>query len=137
MYEVDLNYWAILVAGVAAYFIGMIWYMTLSKPWMKAAGFEGKTKEQMKEMSSPWSYVGSFLVGLVMAYILAHVLAFMSVETLADGLVAAFWMWLGFVATTSLKSLFWEKRSFNLWAINNGDHLLGLLAMAAILTLWT
>ena len=33
-----MNYWAVLMAAVAAWMLGALWYSLLAKPWMAAAG---------------------------------------------------------------------------------------------------
>ena len=137
MPEVDLNYWAILVAGVASYVIGMVWYMAMSKPWMKLVGLEGTSKEEMKKMAGAKSYIKAFIAGLIMAWVLAHFVQYAEADTLWLGALTGFWAWLGFVATTSLSRFLWEPNSpKKLWLMNNGNHLLGLLVMGAILATW-
>ncbi len=59
-----INYIAVVVAGVASFAFGAVYYMTLSKPWMAAIG---KTEEQVKSESSPVVYVTAIVAQLVMA----------------------------------------------------------------------
>ncbi len=35
-----MNFLAVIVAALAGFAFGAVWYMTLSKPWMEAAGIK-------------------------------------------------------------------------------------------------
>ncbi len=41
-----------------------------------------------------------------------------------------------FVATVTLGSVLYEKRSFSLYALNNGYQLVSLVVMGAVLAVW-
>ena len=45
-----MNHFAILVAAMAAWLFGAIYYTTLSKPWLAAAGI---TREAMQQRQVP------------------------------------------------------------------------------------
>lgn len=134
MLEITINWMAILYSVIAAMVIGMAWYGAFATPWMKAVG---KKKEDL-EGGQTVGYVMSVLTAAVMAYILTHWIAYAGVAN-PDitgwqlGTTSAFWGWLGFVAPLSAMNTAWEGRSWNLWLINNGNHLVTLLAMGAII----
>ena len=75
----------------------------------------------------------AFLASLVLAYFLAHVVEFMGASTLLDGAHVGFWVWLGFVATTSVGAYLFEGRPLALYLINAGGYLAGLAVMGALL----
>ena len=63
----DLNYLAILVAGISNMVIGFLWYGPIfGKMWM---GLIGKTADELS--SNPIIYVVSFLLSLLMAVVLS------------------------------------------------------------------
>ena len=62
-----LNYLAILLAALAAFGWGAIYYMTLSKQWLAAVGM---TKEQMQSRSAA-PFIISFVALVVMSWVLA------------------------------------------------------------------
>lgn len=125
MFLVPINYFAILLCGIAAIVIGYLWYGPLL----------GKTTKPPK--GTPKTYSVMFVSALVMAYALAHFVWYAAPGslTLLISLKTATWAWLGFVATTSLSRLLLssEKKSINLLAIDTGYYLVTLLVMAAIL----
>lgn len=69
---------AVLLATVAQFVVGMVWYMPLfGKLWGKIHGFDGLSKEKQKEMQSqmgPYYFVQIF-VTILTAFVLAKLLA--------------------------------------------------------------
>ncbi len=130
---VEVNWLAIVVAAVANMVLGALWYAPsfFGKAWMKLTGLSVESLEQAKKAGMAKSYLFMFLSSLLMGYILALFLG--GAATVFNGLQAGFWLWLGFVATTSLGSVLFEKQPFGLYAIHNGYHLASLLAMGAII----
>jgi hypothetical protein len=45
-------------------------------------------------------------------------------------------VWLGFIATVTLASVLYEKRSVNLYILNNAYQLVSLVVMGAIVAAW-
>jgi len=58
------------------------------------------------------------------------------VGSVSLGLLVAFHVWLGFVATVQLTGALFSKQSMKLFAINTGYQLVCYLAMGAILAAW-
>jgi len=141
---ITVNYGAVLVSALAYFFLGWAWHSPLlfMKPWMKEMAFKKKSKKEMEAaMKGMWKpMLGNFLALLVTAYVFDHVIqfaaAFYKTSGYSNGLMAAFWVWLGFFATTILNTVLWENRSWKLYAINVSYHLCGLLLMGGILAAW-
>ena len=109
--------------------------MLFGNTWMKLVGIKpSDVAKGKKEM--PKSAVLGLLAALVMTFILAQVIGFMGARTLVDGLLAGFWMWLGFIVTVLAGLVLWEGKPFKLYAINVGYYLVALLISSAILTFW-
>lgn len=140
MPEIGISYLAVFLAAVANMVVGIIWYGPLfGKPWRNLMGL---TKESMHNMKvKPMqAMAGGFVTALIMAYVLAFD-AFVwgdffgsSVSKELFALQLGFWVWLGYVATTQAGSVLWEGKSWKLFAINAGNSLVALLAMASVLT---
>ncbi len=135
MTEVVINYWAVLVCGVAAMVIGFVWYMpqVLGNTWMAAIG---RTKEEIESGANNMMFVWSYVIALVMAYVLAHFMELAGVATVSDALATAFWAWLGFIATVIAMNLMYERRTSKLFWINGAYQLVTLLVFATILFYW-
>lgn len=138
MPEAFINYLAVLVAAVAGMILGALWFSPLlfGNLWVKLNGMTAAQLEESKKKGMAKSYLLAFVGELVTAYVLAHIVDYAGVVTVTQGLQAGFWIWLGFVATTTLGAVLWEGKSPKLYALINGHALLNLLLMGVILAVW-
>jgi hypothetical protein len=134
-----LNVWALLLAAAASFVFGGIWYGVLSKQWMAAVG---KTEADIKNAGRPLPYLLglTFVCQLVMAWVLAGVILHLAragvPATLGNGLISAFLLWLGFIATTLIVNHGYQGARRELTVID-GAHWLGvMLLQGAVLGLW-
>jgi hypothetical protein len=129
-----LNYWAVLVAAVAAWVLGMAWYMVLSKQWLAALG---KTEADMKGPDGkPKSYaplVLVFVAELIMAWMLAGLLGHLGAVTVKNGVISGAFLWFGFVLTTLATNNAFGQRKVMLTVIDAGYWLAVLVVMGAII----
>lgn len=138
----DINYFAVLLAGISNMIIGFLWYGPLfGKPWMALMGFTKESIKNMKGKGMGKTY-GLMMAGaFVMAYVLAHSLAFASAFTkttgVSAGLMVGFWSWLGFVAPVMMGAQLWENKPWKLFFIQAGYYLVALCVMGVILAVWS
>jgi hypothetical protein len=78
----------------------------------------------------------AFISSLVLCYILALFVQYTKAKTALEGLQTAFWLWLGFVATTQLATVVFEERNAGLYLLNVGYQFVGCAAAGIILALW-
>lgn len=134
-----LNLWAILGAAAASFIFGGVWYGMLSRQWMEAAGL---TEAQIKGPSgpSPWPFIITFIAQVVMAWMLAGIILHMSraglSANLRNGLISAFFIWLGFIATTLVVNHQFQMQKPSLTLIDGGHWLGVMLIQGAILGLF-
>lgn len=131
---INVNLLGVLLAGVVSMIVGFAWYspMMFAKPWMKAMGYtQGSLKKAQKEMGMLYGL--SFLVSLLGAYVLSHVMAlsmnFYHYGSVSTGLTTAFWMWLGFIMPVQLTGEIFGGKNWQLFAINTGYQLMAMLLM--------
>jgi hypothetical protein len=140
MHMHNLNLLAVLVAAIFTMVVGFVWYSPIlfAKPWMREMGYDPNDKAKVREMqkSAGPAYFGSFIAGLVSAFILALFLHEMHAQSLGFGLLVGSHVWLGFVATVQLTGVLFRKQSMKLFAINTGYQLVCYLVMGAILSVW-
>ncbi len=129
-----INYPAIVVAAVLHWLLGAVWYSPalFASRWMALIG---KGPEQFKD-SGLAPYIVAFAANLVMAFILAIVCGYTNANTAIKGAQTGVLLWLGFVATTALSEYLFEGRPKELFMINAGYPLVGLVLMGAILGAW-
>ena len=136
--DIDINYWAVLLAAVSSMIVGSLWYMPaiFGRAWMKMTGV--KMNQKMSAGKSAWMFGSVFVSSLVTAYVLAH-MTFMAHKFfgtnsfLSDALQTAFWLWLGFTAVRLYVHDTFEGRRKKLTLLNAAHELATMLVMALII----
>jgi hypothetical protein len=102
--EINVNVAAVLVATVAQFIIGAIWYMPLfGKLWGKIHDFDqygADTQAAMRKQMVPLLAL-QFVLGFLTAYVLAHFLVAVDAAFYEVG----FWVWLGFIMPTQIAAV--------------------------------
>lgn len=127
---VGMNILAIVVAAVASFAFGSVYYMSLSKPWLVALG---KTKEELVGPTgkrSPTPFIILTVALLVMAWVLAGSIGHLGQGqvTLKNGIISALFVWAGFVATTIATNYAFARQKPMLTIID-GIHWLAVLVI--------
>ena len=134
----EINYLAVLVAGLAGFGFAGLWYSPLlfAKPWMAENGFSEKDLTDPKP--AMFKSVGS---SLVLAFGIAVIFLLMIGD---DGHMhwqeGAHWgAFLGLFihGAAGLPNYWFENRSMKLFLIHIGNSTLGMAIMGAILAVWT
>jgi len=132
---VGINYWAVLVATVAAFVMGGLWYSPLlfGKAWAK---LRGNDLEAAGTQMRPPEILAEFARGLVVAAVLAGFVVHLGVVNWAGAIYLGLAVWIGFQATSIIGSVIHENYPWKLYAIHTGDALAKTLVMAVILGVW-
>jgi len=129
------NYLAIVVAAIAYFVLGGLWYGILfHKTWI---ALEPMTVEQAKGTGLAIAYIVSFLLELLIAYSLAQLCIWRNANTASRGASVGVLVWIGFVGPIALMTYMFEMRPRALYAINEFYPLAGLVLMGVILGAWT
>ncbi len=133
MHVPDLNYLAILVAGIVPLIVGALWYGPLfGKRWL---ALMETTEEAIAEGFNPMkTYGGSFLFAIASAFGLAVLLDGFSGPL--HGVHAALVATIAFVIPVSHQSVAFEKRKSGLAVMNVAYNFVALLGQAILLSLW-
>ena len=136
MYTLDINFVGVILAAIASQALGMIWYSSFGfgKTWMKLAGVQ----PDFKPKGMGRSYFLSFLAAIIMAYVLALFIVNSPPANISSAIQLAFWVWLGFVATTNISEYLFspQPKPMGLFALNAGYHLVSLIVMGIVLSIW-
>lgn len=134
----DLNWLAVLVAALAYFFLGAIWFAppVFGKTWQRASGFR-----QPEGGSGPGAaaYVGPLITCLLSTIATAMIAVATGASSVSDGLVLGLVVGVGFgVAIVGTGAIFeTEKPEKSTWfLINAGYHVVGLVLAAVILAVW-
>jgi len=128
------NYPAVVVSAVSYWLLGGVWFgLLFSKPWM---ALEHLTEEQARSVNPILPYIISFLLNLLIAFMLAQVCIWRNANTAGRGAAAGVLLWVGFVGPITFTTYMYEMRPKQLFAINELYPLVGLCMMGAILGAW-
>lgn len=125
---------AILLAGVAAWLVGAVWYGVLGRQWIAALG---TTREALMGPSGRPS-IGPFILSFVADCVLALTIAlFMGVLTggradIRVGIAVALLLWIGCILTTTLVNNAFARRPLRLTLIDAGHWLFAMIAAGAV-----
>lgn len=130
--------WAVIVAAVVSFLVGWLWYSQalFGKLWMRESGIPKSAMDKAKKKSMMTSMTGGLLAQLVMAWVLAMFISATASFGVVEGMLSAFWIWLGFVATIAFGSVLWEGKSVTLFLINALHWLVALVIQGAIIGAW-
>jgi hypothetical protein len=131
-----LNYLGILVAAVAIFLIGALWYTVLfGRQWVAAHGYTPEQVEGMKQGSGR-AYGLSFLAYLVLAAVMDLLIIRMGIDTAIGGVKLGVVCWLGFVATIGFTSHLYSNRRIAIYLIDVVYQLVFMVVAAVILAVW-
>jgi hypothetical protein len=131
-----VNYLAVLVAAVAAWLAGAVWYMALGKTWMAALGTAPEKMQAMRfEPGAFLPFIYAFLADLVMAWALAGLVGHLGPGqvTIKNGIISGAFSWLGFVMTSMLVNNSFGRRDRRLLLIDGGHWLVVLVLIGAVI----
>jgi hypothetical protein len=128
----QIHWLAVIVAALAGFPLGALWYGPLfGSAWMAATGI---TKERARQANMAKIYGTTLLLNLIIATSLAM---FIGPEAnLTFGLFAGFMAGLTYVAAAFGITYLFEFRPFKLWAINAGYQVVVFSIMGTILGAW-
>jgi hypothetical protein len=132
----DINWLAVLVAAVAYFMLGAIWYSKalFAPKWAKLVGLDMNSDSNKKGLGA--MMMGSFILILVTCIAQALLVVRMDLFVLTSGLKLGLLTGLCFATTAVSISFIYEKRPTALYFIDCGYHLVGHIAAGIILVLW-
>jgi hypothetical protein len=114
--------------------LGAVWYGVLfGQRWM---ALEGITTQQARGANPALPYVISFLLDLLIAFVLAQLCLWRNANSAGRGAAMGVLLWIGVVGPIVLTTYMYEMRSKELFAINEFYPLVGLCLMGTILGAW-
>src|SRR5256884_8224851 len=118
----NVNILAVIVAAVATFVLGAVWYspVLFAKQWMQAHGYTPEQLEAMKRRGVARAYAVSALCYLVMAYALALLASYTQATSFVQGLWLGFLLWLGFAAASGLTAHMVSGHPAPGWGVDPG-----------------
>lgn len=133
-----INYAAVGVSALLYWALGAVWYSPLlfGNKFIALMRWTPEELARIEAEGAGREIALAFVVSLVAAYALAHIVRYTSGENAREGMKTGLWLWLGFIATSNLNTVLFEFRPIGLYLINVAYHLVGFLAMGALLAVW-
>ena len=135
MVHTGVNYWAILVAGLAYMVLGALWYSPIlfGKAWMKGIG---KTKEEVNAQFSPMKYLWALIGSLVAAYGIARLMSWTGANSISDGIMVGLLTSICLVLTAITVNDIMENRPRALTVVNVLYNIVGFVVIGIIIGAW-
>ena len=135
MNTVRHNPLAIAVATLLYFLLGGVWFTVFQKAWLLGVG---RTLEELQAMgiSPAFTYGSAIVTTLILAIFLSWIIQASGPHTLARGIAVAISTWFGVVFTTWGTEYAFEARSLQIFCINTGYCLIGMIIMGAVLGAW-
>lgn len=129
----DVNWYAIIIASIFSVALGSFWYSPklFGSIWMGAACCKEVEKKDVFK-----AFIGAFIGSLILTYILAVFIEWIGTDNAIQGAYIGFLSWLGFVATTLISPVLWEKQPLKIFGIHAGFKLVYLCLAGALLAWW-
>ncbi|UWR22440.1 DUF1761 domain-containing protein [Sulfitobacter sp. S190] len=126
---------SIIVAAIAGFAVGAVWYMSLANAWMDAANI-ARGPDGKPENDGPLPYVMAFVAMLLVAGMMRHSFALSGIDTAGAGLVSGVGIGLFFISPWIMINNAYAGRPFRLTVIDGGYAVLGCAAIGLVLTLF-
>jgi Protein of unknown function (DUF1761) len=134
---VHVNYLAVLVAAIAVFVLGWLWYSPLLffKPWMRLRGLDPDAAMAGAKIPGGKLLI-EFVRCIVLAYVIARLVALLGVSSWLGAVHFGLSVWIGFPVVLLTGSVIWDNVPWKVAAIHAGDWLVKLLVLPIILSVW-
>ena len=131
-----MGFLSVIVAAIANFAFGAVWYMALAKPWMAASGVELDEDGQPANRSDPIPYITSFIAAILVAGMMRHVFALSGIDSIDKGAMSGFGIGL-FLITPWIATFYgFGGKPRVLTLIDGGYATIGCTVIGAVLTLF-
>lgn len=130
-----MGFISVIVAALAGFGFGAVWYMTLANPWMDAAGI--KSDENGKpEGDTMAPYIMALIAMILVSGMMRHTFALSGIETVGKGLISGLGIGLFFISPWIMINNGYTSRPFKLTLIDGGYATFGCGVIGAVLGLF-
>lgn len=130
-----LNWPAILVAGIADWILGAVWFTVLANQWK--AGLRMSPEEMQTYMAHPnfWPYIIALVCSIIIAYVIARLLGSSPSHSVFRGISIG--MLVGLAAAVAMVTeMIFEYRARPFILISAAYPFLGCILMGIIVGAW-
>jgi hypothetical protein len=126
-----VDWLAVLVAGLAYFILGMIWYsMLFGKAWIRLTGVNANDPNMKKGAAG--IFLTSLIMMLVASFGMGVLLAYFQPHNIMLGVKLGLLVGVCFSATAISISYLYEKKPFGLHLINGGYNVVGCVVVGVV-----
>lgn len=136
--SIDVNFWAVLLAGISAMVVGTLWYspMVFGDVWRKTVKLDKKKMQTEMVQTMIITFFAALVTALTIAIITFLYNQFYGHSFLEAGVITAIWLWIGINTPAILSGSLFEQRRKKAILINVGNQLVTLVVMGLIIGAW-
>lgn len=125
----------VIIAAAAAFALGAVYYMVLSKPWVEAAGIAVGDDGKPINSGSPTPYLVSFVMIVLVAGMMRHTFALGEIDTMFEAWTTGLGIGLFFITPWIFVNTGYSDRPWKLAVIDGGYATLACLVIGIVLHL--
>ncbi len=130
-----VNWPAIVVAAVADWLLGAVWFTVFAKQWRAGIGMPADQLQANMAHPNFWPFLVALVCSIVMAYAIAHLVGGWGTHNLFRGILAGILVGLATAAAMATEMVF-EIRPGSFILIAAGYPLVGSILMGVIIGAW-
>jgi len=131
-----MGYLAVIVAALGCFAMGAVWYMSLSRPWMRAAQIDVGEDGRPANSGSAVPFIISGITALFVAGMMRHILVMGGIDGVGKSALAGLGVGLFFIAPWTAMNYAYAARPRELTLIDGGYAILGPTITGLILGLF-
>ncbi|MGH7242485.1 MAG: DUF1761 domain-containing protein [Phycisphaerales bacterium] len=134
----EINWFAVLVAAVAMFMIGGLWYGAIfSKLWQRLHGYTDEQKAAMQKLRPPQVFFSIMIAAYVGgALAMSFLVVNLGLHSAFDGAVLGAFLWLFATTAIGLTDHITRTRPFAAYLLDSAYQLVAFMAAGAILGVW-
>ncbi|MFA8385972.1 MAG: DUF1761 domain-containing protein [Pelagibaca sp.] len=126
----------VIVAALAGWVFGALWYGVLAKHWITASGVTTDPEGKPANRKNPVPYVISIVAALIVAATMYYALDMLEIVTVSKGFTSGLGIGACFAAPWLATSYGFAGRPFTLTLIDGGYATIGSGVIGAVITLF-
>lgn len=126
----------VLVAALAAFAFGAVWYSTMANPWMAAAGIQRGADGKPINAAEKLPFVIGFIAMIVVAGMMRHMFQMAGIASIGKGFLSGLGIGAFFVVPWLAMNYAFAGRPMKLTVIDGVNVIAGCTIMGVVLTLF-